>query len=218
MSLEKMNEFFDKRADIYDDHMLVEMQLTAFYEEIAECFTFETESPKLLDLGCGTGLQLERLFLKCQALSVTGIDLSREMLRILESKYPDKPLSLLCASYFDVDLGEGVYDAALSTYSLHHFDEEEKVELYKRIHAALKPGGFFVEGDYTCKTEEQMTFLHNENERVRKEAGITEELYHLDIPFTAKKQMEMLRSAGFIDVRLVKEWEKTSVIIAKRQV
>jgi hypothetical protein len=38
MILEKMNEFFDKRADTYDGHMLEELQLTKFYEAIADCF------------------------------------------------------------------------------------------------------------------------------------------------------------------------------------
>jgi tRNA (cmo5U34)-methyltransferase len=216
MSLEKMNEFFDQRADIYDNHMLAELQLSEFYEVIAECFTFDTQTPKLLDLGCGTGLQLERLFLKCPELSVTGIDLSREMLRILESKYPDKPLTLLCASYFDVDLGEGIYDAALSTYSLHHFDEAVKTNLYKKIHAALRDGGTFVEGDYTCKTEERMKYLLAENERLRKEAGISGGFYHFDTPFTPEKQRTMLKAAGFRDVTIVKEWDNTSIFVARK--
>ncbi len=62
MSLEKMNEFFDKRATTYDNHMLIDLQLTEFYEQIANCFKASDSHVSLIDLGCGTGIQLERLF------------------------------------------------------------------------------------------------------------------------------------------------------------
>jgi tRNA (cmo5U34)-methyltransferase len=216
MSLEKMNEFFDKRADSYDHHMLVDLQLTEFYEEIANCFPVGMNNQKLLDLGCGTGLELEQLFAKISMLSVTGVDLSQEMLNVLKAKYADKELKLICGSYFDVDFGEQCFDYALSTYSLHHFSEEEKIGLYRKIYIFLHDGGNFVEGDYTCKTMKQQRFHITENERLRKENGITDGFYHYDTPFTAETQIKLLKSVGFTDVQVVKEWESTSIIIARK--
>jgi 2-polyprenyl-3-methyl-5-hydroxy-6-metoxy-1,4-benzoquinol methylase len=43
-------------------------------------------------------------------------------------------------SAFETDLGKG-YDFALLTNIFHHFDQQTCVELMKRVHAALKPGG-----------------------------------------------------------------------------
>jgi 2-polyprenyl-3-methyl-5-hydroxy-6-metoxy-1,4-benzoquinol methylase len=43
-------------------------------------------------------------------------------------------------SAFETDLGEG-YDFVLLTNIFHHFDQQTCVELVKRVHAALKPGG-----------------------------------------------------------------------------
>lgn len=46
----------------------------------------------------------------------------------------------LPGSAFDVDYG-GPYDAVLLTNFLHHFDPPTNVELLKKVHRALKPGG-----------------------------------------------------------------------------
>ena len=48
--------------------------------------------------------------------------------------------SRLPGSAFDVEYG-GPYDAVLLTNFLHHFDVPTNVELLKKVHAALKPGG-----------------------------------------------------------------------------
>ena len=139
--LEKMDAFFDKRADTYEHHMLVDLQLDEFYEAIDNCFA-EAQVASLLDLGCGTGLELERFFRRFPQATVTGIDLSVGMLAQLQAKHPDKTMKLICDSYFDVDLGENSFDCVLSTYSFHHFSVEEKQGLYKKIRKALVPGVF----------------------------------------------------------------------------
>ncbi|MCL5006044.1 MAG: methyltransferase domain-containing protein [Acidobacteria bacterium] len=46
----------------------------------------------------------------------------------------------LPGSAFDVEYG-GPYDVVLLTNFLHHFDPPTNVELLKKVHAALKPGG-----------------------------------------------------------------------------
>jgi 2-polyprenyl-3-methyl-5-hydroxy-6-metoxy-1,4-benzoquinol methylase len=43
-------------------------------------------------------------------------------------------------SVFEAELGNG-YDLALLTNILHHFDQETCVQLMRRVHQALKPGG-----------------------------------------------------------------------------
>ena len=54
----------------------------------------------VLDLGCGTGLELEEYFRLNPDASVTGIDLSDAMLNALSSKFPNRKLSLIQGSYF----------------------------------------------------------------------------------------------------------------------
>ncbi len=91
----------------------------------------------MLDLGCGTGLELEAYFALNPSAAVTGIDLSEAMLQVLKTKFPDKDLTLIRASYFDVPFRNGLYEAAVSVESLHHFLAEMKASLYGKLHAAL---------------------------------------------------------------------------------
>jgi len=214
--LEKMNEFFNSRAETYENHMLVDLGLHEFYEEIANFVEIDGVNLKLLDLGCGTGLELERLFAKYPDMQVTGIDLSPEMLKELKNKYKDQNINLICGSYFDVEFG-GDFDVVLSTYSLHHFNGTEKLALYKKVFESMKPGGLYVEGDYTAKTEEQQLFHFAELERLKKEQNLSDNsFYHYDTPMTAANQIELLESAGFADIKIVNQWENTTIITAKK--
>ena len=212
--LEEMSAFFNARADSYDNHMLDDLGLDEFYEAIADCFSKPVT--RLLDLGCGTGLEFERLYEKFPNMEVTGIDLSQEMLNKLASKHPGKKLHLICGSYFDEGFG-GLYDHVLSTYSLHHFSEESKLQLYKKIHAAIEPEGIFVFGDCTVPTMERQQELLALNEMKRQEQGISEgEFYHFDTPFTAETEMRLLKMAGFSSAEVVRQWENTTIIVARK--
>ncbi|MDR2571430.1 MAG: class I SAM-dependent methyltransferase [Oscillospiraceae bacterium] len=212
--LEEMSVFFNARADFYDSHMIDDLGLDVFYETIADCFVAPIS--RLLDLGCGTGLEFERLFEKNPDMKVTGIDLSAEMLKKIKEKYPRKNFRLICGSYFDVDF-DGLYDHVLSTYSLHHFSEEQKLELYRKIYAALEPGGLFVLGDYTVSTIERQHELLVANDKKRKEQGIADgEFYHFDTPFTPETEIRLMTTAGFASAEIVRQWENTTIIIAKK--
>jgi len=213
-SLEKMDAFFNTRANMYDDHMLKDLGLEEFYTEIAAQFVHLKDTDSLLDLGCGTGLELDRLFAKFPALHVTGIDVSSVMLSVLKAKYPDKNLHLICDSYFDTPLENGAYDYALSTYSLHHFLKELKRTLYQSVYHALKPTGMFVLGDYTVKTPEEEAFYLAECLRLKSEMKQSGGSYHYDTPFTKETEISLLKEAGFADIRIIRQWESTTIFVS----
>ena len=210
--LEEMAAFFNARAESYDSHMLDDLGLDDFYRAIAACFT--SPVAHLLDLGCGTGLELDALFERFPHMPVTGIDMAADMLKQLAQKHADKRLRLICGSYFDEDFG-GPYSHVLSTYSLHHFSETSKAELYGKIHAALMPGGRFIFGDYTVLTIEQQEELLRINAEKRREQGLADDaFYHFDTPFTAETEVRLMRSAGFASADIMRQWDNTSIIVA----
>lgn len=129
--LEKMEDFFTARLDGYDEHMLHMIEGAAEFYPYTASLLPKAGGARVLDLGCGTGLELEEYFRLNSDARVTGIDLTPAMLRVLKKKFPDRELTLVCASYFDTPLGEGEYDAAVSVESLHHFTVEDKLGLYK---------------------------------------------------------------------------------------
>lgn len=213
--LEKMSDFFENRKDTYDSHMLTEIEgADEFYPFTAKQLP-KTENAEILDLGCGTGLELQYYFPLNPTAKITGIDLSVGMLDELEKKFCKKNISLICGSYFDVPFGENRFDAAVSVESLHHFTAQEKIPLYKKLHKTLKENGFFILTDYFCKTDEEETLYRETYLSLKKEQGITDnEFYHYDTPLTAEHEMNALKNAGFSSVEVLDRWENTYTLKA----
>ena len=210
--LEKMGEFFDARLEDYEAHQLECIEAAReFYPYTASLLP----GGKILDLGCGTGLELDFYFRDHPGADVTGIDLAPGMLRVLREKYPG--MTLIEGSCFDVDLGRECFDAALSVESLHHFTAEEKLPLYRRLRDSLKPGGFFILTDYFSLSEEEELAHRAEYLRLKAEQDLPEgEFYHYDTPLTAAHEMETLRRAGFSHVEVLKRWGATYCLRAER--
>lgn len=215
--LEKMDAFFEARLDGYDAHMLQNIAgAEEFYPFTAELLP-AGENIKLLDLGCGTGLELGYYFRLNPTAHVTGIDLSRGMLNALEGKFPDKELELICGSYFEVPFGKQCFDGAVSVESLHHFTKEEKLPLYRKLRGALKPGGYFILTDYFAESDGEESYFRQELLRKKRENGIMDDaFYHFDTPLTIEHEMQALTEAGFASVENLKNWGATYTIKARK--
>lgn len=211
-----MADFFKARAEIYDEHMLNEVGgCREGYIIMAELVPDRVKY--VLDLGCGTGLELDELFMLNPDVEVTGIDMTAEMLDCLRKKHPEKKLNLINASYFDVDFGKDAYEAAISFQSLHHFNHKMKRGLYKKVYDSLKSGGVYIEGDYMVTDQEEEDSHFNELKRIKQEQGIPEdEFYHYDTPCTIDNQIKLLESAGFKNVKMVWRQDNTTIITGEK--
>ena len=189
--MEKMSDFFTSRISTYDAHMINNVEgCKDAYKKMAVLIPESCKN--LLDLGCGTGLELDEIFKLFPDIVVTGIDLTQAMLEKLKSKHPGKKMELICGDYFSTPFKNN-YDCAVSFQTLHHFTHEEKTGLYTKIYNALKPNGEYIECDYMAETQEEEDFYFAENIRIRSELGIPEkEFYHYDTPCTVENQKKML--------------------------
>ena len=215
--LEKMGAFFDARLEGYEAHQLNCIESAReFYPFTASCLPRAADAA-ILDLGCGTGLELGYYFELVPTAKLTGIDLAPGMLAALRGKFPDQSLTLIAGSYFDVPLGSCVFDAALSVESLHHFTKEEKVPLYEKVRKSLKPGGFFILTDYFALSDEEERARRAELLRLKQEQGIRDgAFYHYDTPLTVAHETEALRAAGFSSVSVLNNWGPTFTLRANR--
>ena len=215
--LERMSDFFEARLDGYDQHMLTNIEsATEFYPFTAKQLP-SAEYCRVLDLGCGTGLELEEYDLLNPTARVTGIDLSQGMLAALQKKFPGKDMTLICGSYFDVPFGDSLFDGAVSVESLHHFTKEEKVPLYAKLHGALKVGGYFILTDYFSLSDEEERMHRQRLMAMKAEQGISDhEFYHYDTPLTVQHETEALLEAGFSSVEVLKNWGATYTLKAVR--
>ena len=215
--LEKMGEFFDARVDGYEMHQLTSIDSAReFYPFTASCLP-QASGSRILDLGCGTGLELGYYFEKVPTARITGVDLAPGMLEALRNKFRDRSVTLILGSYFDVPFEENAYDAAVSVESLHHFTKEEKTPLYGKVKNALKSDGTFILTDYFAASEEEERFRRAELLRLKKELGLSDEaFYHYDTPLTVAHETEALREAGFSSVTVLKNWGATYTLKAVR--
>ena len=213
--LEKMSDFFEARLDGYDEHMMTAIESAdEFYPFTAKQLPTFPDS-HVLDLGCGTGLELAEYYKLCPSAKVMGIDLSGGMLAELKRKFADKDLQVIHGSYFDVPLGENVFDAAVSVESLHHFTKAEKLPLYEKLRAALKENGYFILTDYFALSDDEERMHRQTLNALKAEQGIADnEFYHYDTPLTVQHETEALIEAGFASVEVLNHWGATYTIKA----
>ena len=213
--LETMSDFFAARVVGYDEHMLRNVEgCKEGYPLMASLVP--SSARRLLDLGCGTGLELDEIFKRFPDMAVTGIDMTQAMLDQLRAKHPDREMTLLCEDYFEADFG-GVFDCAVSFETMHHFKREKKVALYRRICEALVPDGWYIECDYMADTQEQEDYFFAELSRMKREQNIPEDVFvHYDTPCTIQNQIAMLREAGFSNVEQVFRLGGTCMLVAKK--
>ena len=92
--LEKMSDFFEARIDGYDEHMMNNIEsANEFYPFTAKQLP-TSESCQILDLGCGTGLELQEYYTFNPTARVTGIDLSQVMLSELKHTLAERHIKI----------------------------------------------------------------------------------------------------------------------------
>lgn len=215
MKIEEMSDFFTKRIDGYEHQMLENVEgCKEGYIKLAEIIPNDCKN--LLDLGCGTGLELREIFKKIPDLKVIGIDLTKAMLDKLKSNFPDKNIKLICGSYFDIPFGEKIFDCVISFQTMHHFSHERKVNLYKKIRKSLKTTGMYIECDYVAKNQDEEDYLFSELNKIRNDNNIKEsEFIHFDTPCTVDNQIKMFKLVGFKEISKVWQKGQTAIIVNK---
>lgn len=215
--LEKMGDFFDARLEGYEAHQLNTIDDAGEFYPFTAGLLPQTPGARVLDLGCGTGLELGYYFETVPTARVTGVDLAPGMLDALRRKFPDRALTLVLGSYFDVPFGEEAFDAAVSVESLHHFTQAEKIPLYAKLRRALKPGGYFILTDYFAADQAEEQFRQAELLRLKREQDLPEdEFYHYDTPLTVDHEREALLQGGFAAVQVLNSWGHTYTLKASK--
>ena len=124
--------------------------LSTVYEKIRK------QNPKnILDIGFGTGILAKKLY--DDGYNIYGIDFSNEMLKKAKQKMPN-------AELLQFDFTDGLpkefeqkqFDVILSTYAIHHIDDEAKKLYILKLLKSLNPKGILIFGDVAFETEKDM--------------------------------------------------------------
>lgn len=215
---EKISRFFNERAAGYNKHMeqALESSFKKFYRLISAFISETKEKITVLELGCGTGLELEGIFTKAPNALVTGIDVSEKMLSNIRSKYVRflEQIELIRGSYLTIPFQEKKYDYVVSVMAMHHLLHDTKRKLYEKISKAVKNGGKYIEGDYVVSKEKEQQFLMEYNKKIKGVKKCQNGTYHIDIPFSIKTQCQLLLEAGFSDVEVIWHENEAAIFVA----
>ena len=103
-------------------------------------------SPRILDLGAGTGLLSALVAQRVRPQQLYLLDASSEMLARAQSRlaawHPVAKVQSLMAP-----LPEGPFDTVISALAIHHLQDDEKRDLFSRVRDVLPPGGVFINAE-----------------------------------------------------------------------
>lgn len=201
---------FDRAAKTYDSmRRLMIPCFDDFYGTVVRMLPFARDDAfDVLDLGAGTGLLSGMLHEHFPKARLTLIDISDEMLARARERFAGKPDVRIDVSDYSVEPLPGRFDAIVSALSIHHLDDPGKAALFRRIHAALRPGGMFINAEEVLAPTTALDQVYRDEwERLARAAGAPEEEFagvedraRYDKPAKVDEQLAWLREAGFADV------------------
>lgn len=122
------------------------------------------QKPKstILDIGFGTAVLTSKLYE--HGHKIDGIDFSLQMISIARGKMPT-------ANLIEWDISKGLpeevkgakYDSIISTYTLHHLTDEQKISFIQQLLPLLNDEGKILIGDIAFETEAQLEACREEN-------------------------------------------------------
>lgn len=155
-----MGNIFDEWAPSYEQDVIESDQNQEYpfagYEDVLndiEQRVLKINAKKVLDIGIGSGTLAKRL--ADQGIKIIGVDGSSEMLDLTKEKIPNSTL-------YEYNIEEGLpeevlnesFDAIVSTYTLHHLNDEKKVKFIERLFGLLNEGGKLLIGDISFNSRE----------------------------------------------------------------
>lgn len=131
MNQKDVIEFFDRLAPEWDSAMVKDSKIINTILDNAEI----KAGCDVLDVACGTGVLISDYFER-NVNSVTGIDISQQMLKIASQKFPEAQFICADASQKEFDRK---FDCIMIFNAFPHFPEPEG--LIRHLSKYLKPQG-----------------------------------------------------------------------------
>jgi len=190
---------------------------------------------RLLDLGCGDGILTEELLQTNSPLSVTLLDGSDDMLakarQRLEKFGEFRYVRASVQELLETDVLAERYDFAVSSMAIHHLTLSEKTRLFKKIHALLEDGGYFVNIDVVLPPTEALDqwymklwreWMDDKKSFLGMEDEPSEEVIKRykdpggNKPDTLESQLKALKETGFSEVDCFYKYGIFSIYGGKR--
>lgn len=158
-------------------------------QKVLDCFwrLVSQPRPRILDLGCGTGISTRQLAARREGRAV-GADIDEKMLEKAR-ELPAKNIEYVAAAAQRLPFASSEFDAVTAFSAFHWFRDEQSVREIQRV---LEKGGIF--------------FVSNNNDVGGFKVGFREKLERLlgtSLPQPKRdyEPVQILRMSGFSDVQ-----------------
>ena len=176
-----------------------------FYNLPLEVVDYKGISPRVLDIGSGTGLFSSFILKKYPNAQITLIDLSDEMIKIAKERFASHPdFEYIVADYMGYAF-EQKFDIIISALSIHHLTPHAKQKLYSMCYSLLNDDGYFLNSDQVLSPSEHIERVNlRALQQYHKESGLSEKDLEMaykrmeyDNPSPLSSQLQWLSESGF---------------------
>lgn len=187
-----------------------------FYEEMFQQIVdivriLNLQSPRWLDVGCGTGKMAGIVLNNFDIQKMVCIDVEKEMLERAERLCDNEKVEFLQCDVRELPYRE-IFDIVTDVQVNHYFKKDERVAAIKKCYNALKGNGIYVSFENFAPDSEENTRLYLErwkqfqiaNGKTEKEAASHIERYGRDyFPVTISESIRLLKDCGFRGVEIL---------------
>jgi tRNA (cmo5U34)-methyltransferase len=176
-----------------------------FYGAVVDVLSLNQQPPRrVLDLGAGTGLLSAAVLTAFPDAEIELLDGSEPMLNEAAERIGGA-VRAVHVTDMAAPLPDGPFDAIVSALAIHHLGDADKRRLFSRAHAALDPGGVFVNAEQVAGPTDAMTAIYTATwERDCRALGATDEELEgararmcYDRCADVESQLAWMRDAGF---------------------
>lgn len=169
---------------------------------------------RVLDLGCGDGVTSHTILSRCPDVQITALDSEAAMVNQatehLAGAIRDGRCQVILqdAHAYLREQPEFSFDVVASALALHNLAYEYRHAVHEAIFRALKPGGWFINGD---------RYIVNEEQRFQRLNAILERFFDIFVPLG---KLDLLRVSVLHEItdeapeRLMREDETLSELAA----
>ncbi|OJV64956.1 MAG: hypothetical protein BGO41_15325 [Clostridiales bacterium 38-18] len=115
----------------------------------------------ILDLGIGTGSLTNELYKN--GVNIVGVDFSKKMIEEANKKMPKG--TFICYDFNEnlpSEITNRKFDYIISSYAIHHVDDERKLELINHLSNTLKNNGKIIIADIAFENMEHLELVKTE--------------------------------------------------------
>jgi len=178
----KRNLFFYKNKD--DKHNLEDSRIKNLIK------INNLKSKSILEIGCATGVRLNKYQKILHSKINYGIDLSSNAIKLGKKKY--KKLKLLKLSSLEINKIKENFDLIICGFFLYLLDREEIFNQFNLIYKKLKADGYLIIHDFDPLFKHTNTSIHNNNlksfkmsyDNFLEESGLFKKVYKIRNDFS----------------------------------